>query len=197
MHAYHDLGRSDSAEWTEITGAIPALDPEVASVDIEFVATGGMCWADDVSLQVVGEASGGQVAFEDACTAADAWVLHKGGAPEVAEGALVVPAEGGLKTRRLVPAGPAVTYALSFRFRGEPRATLVTMLSESDDAGRWLGTYTRPTQASWPEWTPVTCTIRFAPESRASQAGIEFAAAGGRAWVKDVRLVRGQPLSRR
>jgi len=197
LGTYHDIGETSSTDWVEIKQTIPALDPGIGAVDLEFVATGGLCYADDASIRFTGRPADAPAVFADAGTSPAAWLVYDGTVPAIDGGALFVPAGTGIKTKQFLPAGPDIVYALTAWIKCDGMATLKAMASEIDETGRWLGSYSGGTTVSWQDWVRITCTVGFRPESKARQCALEFVALGGRAWVRDVRLVRGQPLPRR
>ncbi len=199
LGSYHDIGGSQSTEWTRLTGVISALDPGVAAIDVEFVAAGGVCHADEVAVTAAGPVAGLSPVFEDDCSSPEGWVSYEGRAPQVVEQALSVPAGTGVKTRQLLAAGPDVMYAVAASIKCDEKATLEVRTAEMDADGRWLGTYgtVRRGRVSWQDWVEVTCTVSFGPESTAAQCTIEFVALGGDALVRNVRLMPGRRLERR
>ena len=198
LHTYHDLGRSDSTEWTRIVARIPALDPGVSAIDVEFVATGGACYADDVTVSIVGALPTPTI-FADTCASADGWVTYDGGPANVTEGALHIPSGTGVKTRTTFPAGPDVTYAVLAEVRCDAMATLNVNAAEFDDAGEWFHSYAPvpSSSVSWQDWVEVTFTLAFPPDTKARAADLEFVALGGEGFVRNVRVVRGERLERR
>jgi hypothetical protein len=198
MGTYHDLGRSDSTDWTRIVARIPGLDPSVSAIDVELVASGGACFADDVSASIVGALPTPTV-LEDACAPADGWLTYDGGPASVREGALHIPSGTGVKTRTTYAAGPDVTYAVSAEIRCDRIATLKVSAAEFDDAGEWLDTYAPiPSDSvSWQDWVEVTFTLAFPADTKARAADLEFVALGGEGFVRNVRVVRGEHLERR
>ncbi|MBM3476521.1 MAG: hypothetical protein FJX75_24880 [Armatimonadetes bacterium] len=195
---YHDLGCSESTGWTRIAARIPGLDPAIGAIDVEFVATGGACYADDVSVSVVGALPTPTV-FADTCASADGWVTYDGGPASIAEGALHIPSGAGVKTRSTLPAGPNTTYAISAQIRCDEMATLEVRAAEFDGAGAWLRTYApiASSSVSWQDWVEVTFTLAFPADTQARLADLEFVALGGEGFVRNVRVVQGGRLDRR
>ena len=197
LKTYHDIGETSSQDWVEIKQTLPALDPGVGAIDVELVASGGVCQADDAAIRVVGQAAESAPIFTDAGTSPNAWLPYDSGEPQVAAGALFLPAGTGLKTKQLFPAGPDVVYALTARIKCDDRATLHITAAEFDEHGDWLKSYSGGGDFSWQDWIEVTCTLGFARESKAGQCDIEFVALGGKARVKDIRLVAARKLDGR
>jgi hypothetical protein len=196
LGTYHDIGRTESTEWARVARTVPAVDPGVAAIDVEFVAEGGMCYADDVVVRPAGHVAALERVFNDDCSSGDEWVLYEGGAPDTADVVLHLPAGTGVKSRQLLPAGPDMVYALSARIKCDQKATLEVRSAEMDAQGGWLGTYGQVDggRVSWQDWIDVMCTVGFAPATEAKQCTIEFVSLGGDAWIRDVRAVAGQRL---
>jgi Glycosyltransferase WbsX len=195
LKSYHDVGQSRSREWAEVKAIVPATDPGVGGIDVEFVATGGTCYADDAGVRVFGEALGLTRAFEDSGASPDAWTLYDGQRPTIADGALLVPKGTGIKTKQTFPAGPSTVYGLSAWIRCDDKASLRITAAEFDANGDWLSSYAPGTVVSWQDWIQVTCAIRFPEGTKARLCDLEFVALGGDAWVRDVRLTEGRKLA--
>jgi len=164
---------------------------------VEFVAISGACYADDVTVSIVG-ALPTPTAFADTCASADGWVTYDGGPASVVEAAVRIPPGTGVKTRSTFPAGPDVTYAVSAQIRCDEMATIEVRSAEFDDAGAWLHTYAPipSSSVSWQDWVEVTFTLAFPPDTQAKASDVEFVSLGGEGFVRNVRVVRGGRLER-
>ena len=208
LGTYRDLGACEATDWTQVAAEFTALDPSVGGVDVEFVAHDGPVWADEVAVELVGRAEP-EPLFADQGQAADGWVLfdgtpaataqpHRTVGPTIGpEVALEVPAGTGVKTRMGFAAAPGATFALRARLLCEEMATVEIRCAELDAAGAWLQRYMVGGRFSWQDWIEVTCPIQLPVESPTRRLNIEFAATGGEAWVRDVRLYAGEALATR
>jgi len=198
LGSYHDIGRSAATDWTRVATNIAAIDPGVGAVDVEFVATGGMCYADDASVTITGEAHL-EVAFEDSCATPEGWAKFDGTPAEGKAGALVLHAGTGVKSRSTLPAGGDTVYAVRAEVRCDDLATIEVRSAEFGPNGEWLQTYAPvpANKVSWPQWVEVTFLLAFPPETAARACNLEFVALGGEAAVRNVRVVKAGYLDRR
>lgn len=198
LRAYHDIGRTTSRTWTRIAARIPATDPGIAAVDVEFTATDGVCYADEATVSVVGTLPL-EIVFQDDCRSADAWVTYDGTTPSIANGALSLPAGTGVKTVERFRADPNAVYGIEAEIKCDEMATIQVRSAEFNDEGQWLGTYAPLASGyvSWTEWVNVEFVLTFPTEARARACNLEFVALGGQGHVRNVRVSRGERLGRR
>jgi hypothetical protein len=197
LGSYREIGRTEAGEWTRVAGRLPAIDPTIGAIDVEFVASGGACYADEVSVTIAGQAQT-ETVFHDRGDSPEGWETFEGEPPRIEAGALQLRPGEGLKTRTTLPLGSEDLYAVSAEVRCDPMATIEFRSALFDERGEWLGAYL-PVPAgsvSWDEWVEVMFLLAPQADAPTHACNLEFLALGGGAAVRNVRVVRGGRMER-